>query len=102
MLEGIVRTPVEQDDEWDVYYTYTVQAKRRDELKIFLEQKGIETKIQHPILMPAQPAYRDNVWGDFENAERLVQQILSIPANEKITYEDVKYVAANIRDFYQS
>lgn len=102
MLAGIVQTPAEQDDEWDVYYTYTIQATRRDELKTFLEQKGIETKIQHPILMPAQPAYRDDVRADSKNAERLVQQILSIPANEKITYEDVKYVAASIRAFYRS
>lgn len=99
-LAGVVKTPREADGEWDVYYTYTIRAVRRDELKAFLEGKGIETKIQHPYLMPEQPAYRDRARGKFPNARRLVKQILCIPANEKLTRADVDYVAACIREFY--
>ena len=102
LLKDVVRIPIEQDDEWDVYYTYTIQADRRNALKEHLERQGIETKIQHPILMPEQPAYRERVIGEYKNAQRLVNRILSIPANEKITYEDVKYVASSLRNFYQS
>ena len=102
LLDGVVRTPGEEVDEWDVYYTYTIQAARRDELKDYLEDRGVETKIQHPILMPDQPAYRDVVRGEFTNARRLSKQILCVPANEKVSREDVEYVASNIRAFHQS
>lgn len=100
-LAGVVETPKEAEGEWDVYYTYTIRATHRDELKAFLEAKGIETKIQHPYLMPQQPVYRETARGEFPNAQRLVKQVLCIPANEKITREDVDYVAACIREFYK-
>jgi dTDP-4-amino-4,6-dideoxygalactose transaminase len=98
---GVVATPQEGDGEWDVYYTYTIRAPERDELKRFLEAKGVETKIQHPYLMPQQPAYRDGAKGEFPRARRLVREILSIPANEKLTPTDVDYVAACVREFYK-
>jgi dTDP-4-amino-4,6-dideoxygalactose transaminase len=99
-LAELVQIPKEAEGEWDVYYTYTIQADRRDELKAFLEAKGIETRIQHPYLMPEQPAYRDAARGHFPNAQRLVKRILCIPAHEKLTRADVDYVAACIHEFY--
>lgn len=99
-LAELVQVPREAEGEQDVYYTYTIQADRRDELKEFLEARGIETRIQHPYLMPEQPAYRDTARGQFPNAQRLVKRILCIPIHEKLTHADVDYVVACIRDFY--
>jgi len=98
-LADVVEIPREKRGEWDVYYTYTICADRRDELKAFLETQGVETKIQHPILMPEQPAYKGSK-GEFTNAKCLVDKILSIPANEKLVQRDVDYVVACIRRFY--
>src|SRR5262249_21213410 len=63
-LVGLVAVPIEREGEFDVYYTFTIRSSRRDELKAFLDGRGIETKIQHPLLMPDQPAYRDQVRGE--------------------------------------
>ncbi len=101
LLEGIVQTPHPSPRQEDVYYTYTIQADRRDELKAYLESCGVETKIQHPILMPQQPAYEKGVRGEFANAQRLVKRILCIPAHEKLRREDIEYVANCIHAFYQ-
>jgi dTDP-4-amino-4,6-dideoxygalactose transaminase len=98
-LAGVVDTPREAEGERDVYYTYQIRTGRRDELKAFLEANGVETKIQHPYLMPQQPVYRDGVRGEFPNALRLLKQILCIPAHEKLTRADVDYVAGCIRRF---
>ena len=100
LLDGVVETPKEMDGEDDVYYTYTIRADRRDDLKDFLEANGIEVKIQHPILMPEQPAYKDRTRGDFSNAKRLVERILCIPAHEKLSQPDIRYVSSCIRQFY--
>lgn len=102
LLYGVVGLPLERREEYNVYYTYTIQADRRDELKTFLESRGIETKIQHPILMPEQPAYKGKAKGNFSNARSLVQRILCIPANEKLTREQVEFTAENIKAFYRS
>ena len=99
-LKGLVQVPTEAEGERDVYYTYTIQTDRRDELKAFLEDKGIETRIQHPYLMPEQPVYRDAARGQFPNAQRLVKRVLCIPVHEKLTQADTDYVVACIREFY--
>ena len=99
-LAAVVDVPQETDDEWDCYYTYTIQADRRDELKAFLAASGIETKIQHPVLMPHQAPYVDCPRAPIPTAERLVQRILCIPANEKLDPTDVEYVADCILEFY--
>jgi dTDP-4-amino-4,6-dideoxygalactose transaminase len=99
LLAGLVATPCEAPSCRDVYYTYTVRTPRRDALKAHLEANGVETKIQHPRLMPEQPAYRGRVRGDFPNASQLVKQVLCLPTHEKLSRADVNYVADCIRSF---
>ena len=100
-LQGIVGIPVETNDERDVYYTYTIRTDNRDNLKSYLEEKGIETKIQHPFLMPEQPAYKTNVKGQHQNAAKLVKKILCLPIHEKLNEEDLGYVVETIESFFQ-
>jgi dTDP-4-amino-4,6-dideoxygalactose transaminase len=99
-ISDVVRTPQESNGYYDVYYTYTVKAERREKLQEFLQAKGIETKIQHPILMPNHPAYEEHKIGSFPVAQRIVGEILSLPANEKLTWGEVEYVANCVRQFY--
>ena len=84
-LADVVGVPRQAAGEFDVYYTYTIRADARDELQRHLAEHGIETKVQHAPLMPEQPAYRDSVRGSFSNAQRLIKQVLCIPANEKLS-----------------
>jgi dTDP-4-amino-4,6-dideoxygalactose transaminase len=99
MLAGVVAVPLEAPDCRDIYYTYTIRGSRRDELRAHLEANGIETKIQHAILMPLQPAYRARSRGHFPRAQQLVRQILCIPAHEKLSRSEVAYVANCVRSF---
>ena len=101
-LRNTVIVPIEKDSEYDVYYTYTIQVENRKELIKHLNMYGIETKIQHPILMPNQQPYQNASCGNISNAKRLVERILCIPANEKMTDEDIHYVSDCIIDFYRS
>ena len=84
-LGSIVRCPQEQEGNYDIYYTYTIITDKRDELKEYLQSKGIETKIHHPILMPQQKAYQHLRKCDTPVAARLVKQILSIPNHEHMS-----------------
>jgi dTDP-4-amino-4,6-dideoxygalactose transaminase len=99
-LASVVRTPPKLPGAEPVYYTYTIQAERRDELKQFLENEGIETKIQHPYLMPDQPAYTKSARGEFSNARKLQKTILCIPVHEKLSEAEREYVAAKIIRFF--
>jgi dTDP-4-amino-4,6-dideoxygalactose transaminase len=98
-LAPMVTVPREVDGERDACYTFQVQTDRRDELKAWLEERGIETRIQHPVLMPDQPAYRDGARGEFTRARAIVQRILCLPAHEKLVDADLEYVADAIETF---
>jgi dTDP-4-amino-4,6-dideoxygalactose transaminase len=99
-IPGIIRLPEDRPHEKSVYYTYTVRVKRRDGLKAYLERKGIETKVQHPYLMPDQPVYKGYPRDRLTRARAIVGEILCIPAHEKLSLDDIDTVAVSIRDFY--
>lgn len=100
-LGEVVACPQEEPGYYDVYYTYTIVAERRDQLREHLAAKGIETKIHHPILMPYHTAYRNTLpKPHIPMAEHQVARILSIPSHENLTLEEAQYVADNIREFY--
>lgn len=102
LLRDVVGTPVERPGEFDIYYTYQIRARLRDELKVFLDARGVETKIQHPYLMCQQPAYQPQPSGGCPNGERLIREILCLPVHEKLERTDVEYVAAAVREFYET
>lgn len=98
-LNDVVKVPLENAGESNSWYSYTIMAEKRDSLQQYLLENGIETKIQHPILMPQQIAYKGSKC-IIDNAQNIVKQILCIPANEKITQQDQDYIIEKIRRFY--
>jgi dTDP-4-amino-4,6-dideoxygalactose transaminase len=100
-LNGIVETPKEWKHEKLSYYTYTIQCEQRDKLKDFLAIRGIETKIQHPILMPEQPLYNSGARGTWSHAQYLMTRVLCIPIHEKLSDGQIWHVVNSIADFYR-
>ena len=99
-LGETVVCPVEEPGYDCVYYTYTIVAEDRDKLMRYLDEQGIETKIHHKILMPNHTAYKHLPRPTIPVAELLVSKILSIPAHEDVTPDEIDYVAHHIRAFY--
>ena len=83
------------------FFDYTIIAEDRDNLKHFLEGKGIETKIKHSVLMNNQPAYDYLPKFDLPVADRLVNRILSLPIHEKLSQEDLEFIVQVVKDFYE-
>jgi len=99
ILNDVIACPKE-DGSFQVYYNYVVRSENRDELKSYLDSKGVETKIHYPILMPFHAAYRrDFLDCDLPVAKHTVKEILSIPNHEDLTDSEVEYVAKCIREF---
>jgi len=92
-LKTIVECPLE-DDSFHTYYSYTIQVKDRDSLIDYLDSCGIETKIQHPILMPFHTAYKELYQElNIPVATSVVNKILCIPNHDQMSDEQVEYVA---------
>ncbi|MDQ5985801.1 MAG: dTDP-3-amino-3,4,6-trideoxy-alpha-D-glucose transaminase [Syntrophus sp. SKADARSKE-3] len=101
-LSDIVECPVENPGNRHIYYSYTIQTDSRNELQAYLTERGIENKIQHPILMPYHTAYRGKYQLSIPEAERIQQRILSIPNHEKLKDEEIDYVISSIRQFFEA
>lgn len=96
-----VDVPIEKNGNKHVYYTYTIQTDRRDALMQYLTESGIETKIQHPLLLPQHPVYKESAKGEWKNADGLIKKVLCLPANEKVTQEQLKYVSDSVISFFE-
>jgi dTDP-4-amino-4,6-dideoxygalactose transaminase len=97
-----IKLPYEKSIERNIYYTFTLRAENRDKLKEYLEKCGIETKIQHPILMADQPVYRNYPRDNIKNAKKILTEILCIPIHEKLRKKELVYIANSIKKFYSN
>lgn len=105
LLEGLpqVRVPVDMPYERAVYHTFVVQAKRRDELKIFLAENGIGTGIHYPIPIHLQKAaaYLGYQRGDFPVTEDQAGKILSLPVYPNLRPSQIERVVRCLKSFYE-
>jgi dTDP-4-amino-4,6-dideoxygalactose transaminase len=82
-----------------VWHLYVIRSKRRDELKSYLEDRGIATVIHYPI-----PPHRQACYSNFENtnlliADRLAGEVLSLPISPMMKSEEIQYIADQILFF---
>jgi dTDP-4-amino-4,6-dideoxygalactose transaminase len=100
---GLV-TPVEVIDSTHVYHVYVVRTPQRDELQAYLRDQGIGTGIHYPTPVHLQPFYANNGFyrGQFPIAEKLCNEILSLPMFPTISTEQVQYVSKCMIEFLAS
>ena len=98
-LKKVCDTPNETPNSERVFYTYTIQVDDRDRLSNYLIQRGIENKIQHPLLMSEQEPYKKCRFFT-PKASKIVKRVLCLPIHESLTDEEIDYVILCIKDFF--
>lgn len=105
LLSGIdwITTPQPVEDQRHVYnqYTIRVHGRRREGLKSYLAQRGVETTEYYPLPLHLQPAlqYLGYEKGAFPQAERASQQVLSLPMFPELASDQIEWVASSIKAF---
>jgi len=87
-----------------VYHLFVVRTPQRDRLREHLEDQGIQTGIHYPTPIHLQPAYADLSLprGSFPIAERLAQEVLSLPMYPEMTKAHLQRIAAAVRVFFET
>ncbi|MFI6457886.1 DegT/DnrJ/EryC1/StrS family aminotransferase [Streptosporangium amethystogenes] len=82
----------------DVLWMYDIRAERREELREFLTDAGIETR---PFFQPMsrQPMYFNSDWAAL-NAARFAADGLYLPTDPGLTESDQDRVIGKVREFY--
>jgi dTDP-4-amino-4,6-dideoxygalactose transaminase len=93
-LKGKVTVPYVAEGCDPVYHLYVIRHPQRDALRQHLSAKQVGTAIHYPLPNHLQPAYKGRLGevGSFPIAERITQEILSLPLYPELTDEQVDYV----------
>ena len=95
--------PEEKDSEYNVYHTFVIQTKYRDELKEYLSKHEIDTAIHYPVPIHLQPAAKKlgHKVGDFPITERQSKEILTLPVNQYLAKADLERIVQIINEFQE-
>jgi len=98
-----VLIPDDNNKQSTSYVMCLALCKKRDELKGFLNEKGIETLVYYATPLHLHKAANKFGYkkGDFPIAENQADEVLALPHHQYITSEEIKYVANKINEFYQ-
>ncbi len=101
--QEFIELPKNDKNFFDTYHTYVIKVDKRDELKKYLEKKGITTSIHYPTPIHLQPAAKKLGFklGDYPNTERQAKRILTLPINQYITKKQINYISKIINNFYE-
>jgi dTDP-4-amino-4,6-dideoxygalactose transaminase len=81
-----------------VYHLYVVRVPERDLVRELLQARGVGTGIHYPIPLHLQKAYGwlGHRQGDFPVAERVANEVLSLPMYPQLSLDQQQYVADKV------
>jgi dTDP-4-amino-4,6-dideoxygalactose transaminase len=85
-----------------IFHQYVVRAKRREDLRAFLNNLKIGTEIYYPVPLHLQEAfaylgYRE---GDLPVSETAAKEVLALPIFPELTHDEQAWVVEKIAEFY--
>lgn len=94
--------PKREDWAKQVYHLFVIQTKKRDELKQYLKDNGIQTGIHYPISLAKLKAY-DYLGQRNEDffANKSDKELLSLPMGEHLNYHDLEQIIIKIKEFFK-
>ena len=97
-----VKPPKLDANNVGIYHQYTVTVSERDKLQKFLAENNIGSAIFYPKPLHLQDCFSDLGYrpSDFPIAERLCNEVLSLPIYPELVPDQVEYVANTVLKFY--
>ncbi|HHD80095.1 MAG TPA: aminotransferase DegT, partial [Campylobacterales bacterium] len=76
---------------------YSIRVQNRDEIQAKLKEQGIPTAIHYPMPLHLQEcfSYLGYKEGDFRVAEKISQEIMSLPMNPYLSDDEIGYISRN-------
>jgi len=102
-LEGVAGLVLPSVPEWadPAWHLFVVRSRERARLQAYLAEAGVGTLIHYPKPPHVQAAYADagHRRGDFPLAERLSEEVLSLPMGPHLSDEAVDYIVSKLSSF---
>jgi dTDP-4-amino-4,6-dideoxygalactose transaminase len=105
LLKGItdLRLPMVRPGTSHTFHLYVIRTSRRDELKKYLSENGIQTLVHYPSTLPNLPAYKhmNLPVGNFPVSSKLQEEVLSLPIYPELQETQIIYICQKIREFFK-
>ena len=87
-----------------IYNQYVIRAKRRDELRAYLNEHGVGTEIYYPLPLHLQPCFAELGYeaGDFPESEKAASETLALPIYPELELVQMEYVVDRVNSFYDT
>jgi dTDP-4-amino-4,6-dideoxygalactose transaminase len=101
--EHILRIPPQTANRSHVFNNYVVSVRRRDELKQFLAERGIQSEVYYPVPLHLQVCFAALGYekGNFPEAERAASEVLALPLYPELTPAQQQTVVGAVKEFYR-
>tara|TARA_B110001450_G_scaffold256881_1_gene289251 strand:- start:3070 stop:4176 length:1107 start_codon:yes stop_codon:yes gene_type:complete len=85
----------------NVYHQFSIKTKFRDQLKIYLNNKGIETQIYYKKILPQLKPYakKYNLKKEFPNGLNSSKEVLCLPISPSLKKNEIIYISNCIKNF---
>jgi dTDP-4-amino-4,6-dideoxygalactose transaminase len=101
LLPAGLAIPKSTPDSAAVYCAYVVRHPRRDALRAFLAERGIQTLVRYPIPIHLQPAYRylNQGAGSLPASEAAARETLALPLFPGLRSEEQRQIIDAVNEF---
>ena len=105
-LFAAARVPAElqlpEDAPEHIYHQFVIRAPRREALRTFLHEAGVETEVYYPVPLHLQRCFADLGYreGAFPAAEAASREVLALPVHPALPPGAQSYVVDRIAAFY--
>jgi dTDP-3-amino-3,4,6-trideoxy-alpha-D-glucose transaminase len=99
-LAGAPLTVPPECDPGHVYHLFPVLSADRTALQAHVRTRGVETLIHYPVPIPRQPAIASAQPAECPVADRVCDQVLSLPLHPGLTLQTIAEVAAALQGFH--
>ncbi len=102
-LETYLRPLRSHQDSTPAPHLLVMEAKKRDALRAYLKNHGIETLIHYPYTLRQLPAFKTSGLKsqDYPLTERLTRNIISLPFHTLLTQKQIEQIVKIIKNFYE-
>jgi UDP-2-acetamido-2-deoxy-ribo-hexuluronate aminotransferase len=93
--------PFLKNDRTSAWAQYSIIIKNRDEIQDKLKENGIPSAVHYPMPLHLQECfeYLGYKKGDFPVAEKVSEEIMSLPMNPYLSNDEIEYVSEKVTKF---
>ena len=98
-LSNFTNTPQILFENTSVWAQYSIRVPNREKVQSLLTEKGIPTAVHYPQPLHLQECFEYLKYqkGDFPIAERVSDEIMSLPMNPYLTNEEIDYISSTLK-----